>query len=161
MNTLAFPSFAWPRSAANFSLRRSLAQAMRASLRAAALLFLNPVILADAAWLRLITPSTGIALAHARADWLHRWCRVLRQALGLMLEQRGFAPTSGILVANHASLLDVILLAAIRPCVFVACDDVRRRPIVGRLARLGGTIFIDRRRHHDVARVNFMIQRAV
>jgi 1-acyl-sn-glycerol-3-phosphate acyltransferase len=161
MNALALPSLTWPHGAGTFSLRRLLAQATRASLRTAVLLFLYPFILADAAWLRLVTPSTGTALAHARANWLHRWCRILRSVLGLRPERRGFAPTSGILVTNYASLLDVILLAAIRPCVFVAGDEMRRWPIVGRLARLGGTIFIDRRRHHDVARVNFMIQRAV
>lgn len=161
MNTLALPSLAWPPSAETFSPRRLLARATRAALRTAGLLLLYPVVLVDAARLRLVTPSTGLALAHARANWLHRWCRVLRSVLGLRPEQRGFAPTSGILVANSASLLDVILLAAIRPCVFVAGDEIRRWPIVGRLARLGGTIFIDRRRRHDVARVNFMIQRAV
>ena len=115
----------------------------------------------DAAIVRLVTEPTGTRLAHARAAWLHRWSRIVRRVLGLRLDQRGFIPASGIVVANHTSLLDAILLAAVRPCVFVAGAEVRRWPIIGLLARLGGTLFVDRHRRNDVSRVNFLIQRAV
>jgi 1-acyl-sn-glycerol-3-phosphate acyltransferase len=115
----------------------------------------------DAAIVCIRTEPAGGRLAGARAEWLHRWSRVALFVMGLRREQRGFAPVSGIVVANYTSLIDAILLAAARPCVFVAGIEVHRMPIIGILARLAGTIFIDHSVRHDLARVNFMIQRTV
>lgn len=164
MNTMEFQSAALPKTIDGSSAWLVLArmgQAVRAILRSAALAVLYPLALADAAWQRLVTIPNGSALAHARAVWLHRWSRIARRVLGLRFDQRGFTPASGIVVANHTSLLDAMLLAAVRPCVFVAGAEVRRWPIVGTLARLGGTLFVDPHRRNDTARINFMIQRAV
>jgi 1-acyl-sn-glycerol-3-phosphate acyltransferase len=134
---------------------------IRGAARVLGLIVTGAFAVLDAAVVRCVTEPTGAHLAHARAAWLHRWCRIARRVLGLRLDQRGFTPASGIVVANHTSLLDAILLAAVRPCVFVAGGEVRGWPIVGLLAQLGGTLFVDRRRRHDAARVNFMIQRAI
>ncbi len=164
MNTMEFQSATLPRtidgSSAWLVMVRA-GQAIRAILRATVLAVLYPFAVADAAWQRVVATPTGSALAHARAAWLHRWSRIARRVLGLHLSQRGYTPVSGIVVANHTSLLDAILLAAVRPCVFVAGAEVRRWPIVGVLARFGGTLFIDPHRRNDIARINFMIQRAV
>jgi hypothetical protein len=130
-------------------------------IRMGVLAVLYPIALADAAHVRLVTTPTGSALAHARAAWMHRWCRVVRCVLGIRLEQRGYTPVSGIVVADRGSVLEAILLAAVRPCVFVAGAEARRWPIVGWLARLGGVLFVDPARRADTARINFMIQRAV
>jgi hypothetical protein len=125
------------------------------------LALLYPFALADAGWVRLVTNPTGTALAHARAAWLHRWCRVIRGVLGLRLKQHGFTPVSGIVVSHRAGLLDAILLGSVRPYVFVAGAEVRRWPWIGLLARLAGTIFLDPGRRSDLARTHFMMQRAV
>lgn len=77
------------------------------------------------------------------------------------MDRRGFTPVSGIVVANHTSVLDAILLAAVRPCVFVAGAEVRRWPIIGLLAWLGSTLFVEPSGRNDTARIYFMIQRAV
>jgi 1-acyl-sn-glycerol-3-phosphate acyltransferase len=164
MNTIDFQTTALPRTIDGSSawlVMVRMGQAVRAILRATVLAVLYPFAIADAAWQRVVATPNGSALAHARAAWLHRWSRIARRVLGLHLEQRGFTPVSGIIVANHTSLLDAILLAAVRPCVFVAGAEVRRWPIVGVLARLGGTLFVDPHRRNDTARINFMIQRAV
>ena len=116
---------------------------------------------ADAILTRIVAVPTAVALAHARATWIHRWSRAARWVLGVRMEQRGVMPASGIITAKYTCFLDAILLAAVRPCVFVAGAEVRRRPVIGLLARLGGTLFVDRRRHNDVARVNFLIERAL
>jgi 1-acyl-sn-glycerol-3-phosphate acyltransferase len=134
---------------------------LRAIPRAAVLAVLYPCAVADAVWKRIIVTPNGTAIAHARAAWLSRWSRVACRVLGLHLEQRGFTPVSGIIVANHTSVIDAILLSAVRPCVFVAGAEVRGWPVVGVLARLGGTLFVDPHRRNDTARINFMIQRAV
>jgi 1-acyl-sn-glycerol-3-phosphate acyltransferase len=164
MKTMDFLAVTLPGIAAASTLPLLLVetgQLARAILRAAVLAILYPFALTDAAWQRVVAPPNGNALARTRAAWLHRWSRIARRVLGLRIDQRGFTPVSGIVFANHASLLDAILLAAIRPCVFVAGAEVRRWPVVGVLARLGGTLFVDPSRRNDTARINFMIQRAV
>src|SRR4051812_6210770 len=106
MNTMEFQSAALPRTIDGSSawlVMVRMGQAVRAILRAAVLAVLYPLALADAAWQRLVTTPNGSALAHARAAWLHRWSRIARRVLGLRVDQRGFTPVSGIVVANHTS----------------------------------------------------------
>jgi 1-acyl-sn-glycerol-3-phosphate acyltransferase len=97
----------------------------------------------------------------ARAAWLHRWCRFACQVLGLRLTITGAIPPSGLLVCNHLSYLDVIVLSALRPCVFVAKADVAGWPLFGWLARAAGTIFADRARRLAVAQSVREIRRAI
>lgn len=54
-----------------------------------------------------------------------------------------------LLVANHVSWLDIVALLAAAPAGrlrIVAKSEVAGWPVIGRLARLSGTIFIDRER---------------
>src|SRR5438874_5353193 len=81
---------------------------------------------------------------NARAGWLHRWSRFASRVVGIRVTTRGAMPPSGLLVSNHLSYLDVIVLSSIRPCVFVAKRDVAGWPLFGWLARAAGTIFVDR-----------------
>jgi 1-acyl-sn-glycerol-3-phosphate acyltransferase len=83
---------------------------------------------------------------HARAAWLHRWCRFACRVLGIRIRTYGSVPSSGLLVSNHLSYLDIVVLSSIRPCVFVAKRDVARWPLFGWLAHAAGTIFVDRER---------------
>ncbi|MEP6672862.1 MAG: 1-acyl-sn-glycerol-3-phosphate acyltransferase [Chthoniobacter sp.] len=139
---------------------RTFARGCGLILRFAVLAILYPFALADGLWQPVAAAPTGTALAGARAAWLHRWSRVTRGVLGWRLNHHGYVPVSGVVAANFTGIRGAILLAAVRPCVFVAGADVRRWPFIGLLARLAGTIFVDRQRH-DAVRVNFMIQRAV
>src|SRR6266487_2255946 len=80
----------------------------------------------------------------ARGAWLHRWCSFACRVIGIRVTTCGSMPTSGLLVCNHLSYLDVIVLSSIGPCVFVAKHDVAGWPFFGWLARAAGTIFVDR-----------------
>jgi 1-acyl-sn-glycerol-3-phosphate acyltransferase len=83
---------------------------------------------------------------HARAAWLHRWSRLACRGVGIRIRTRGSMPQSGLLVCNHLTYLDVIVLSSIGPCVFVAKSDIAAWPLFGWLARAAGTIFVDRER---------------
>lgn len=109
----------------------------------------------------LIALPTNARLPRARARWLHRWSQAARFVLGLRTTMRGHAPVSGVVVANHTSLLDALVLAALHPCVFVAGGELRRRPLLGLLARLGGTIFVESTRGMDLQLATFAIERAL
>jgi 1-acyl-sn-glycerol-3-phosphate acyltransferase len=76
-----------------------------------------------------------------------RAARLLLWALGVRHDVRGHVPQRATLVvANHVSWLDVLVITAYLPVRLVARHDVRDWPVVGWLARLAGTLFIDRSR---------------
>lgn len=49
-----------------------------------------------------------------------------------------------LIVSNHLSYLDVIILAAKFPSCFVTSTDVKKTPFLGHLTRLAGCLFVDR-----------------
>lgn len=86
------------------------------------------------------------------------WNNSLMAILNIKIRLCGVVPDLNvqnmILVANHVSWLDIYLLNAVRPVRFVSKAEVRSWPIVGWLAHQTGTLFIDRTKRHDTARVN-------
>src|SRR5207249_2593331 len=98
---------------------------------------------------------------HARAAWLHGWCRFACRVLGVRVTTRGSMPASGLLVSNHLSYLDIIVLSSIRPCVFVAKRDVARWLLFGWLAHAAGTIFVDRERRFSSKKAVDLIRKAI
>lgn len=96
-----------------------------------------------------------------RARWLQCHCRRVAQALHLSLQTAGPMPTRGILVSNHLSYLDIILLGSITPSVFVAKREVRQWPLFGWFAHLGGTVFVHREKRSDALRSSNEIRSAL
>ena len=97
----------------------------------------------------------------AAGEWLSRWSRRALRVLHVRLQTSGAPPTAGVLVANHLSYVDILVLAATRPLVFVAKSEVRGWPIFGLLARLAGTLFVRRDLRGDVGRLNEELVAAV
>jgi 1-acyl-sn-glycerol-3-phosphate acyltransferase len=90
---------------------------------------------------------------------------VSRRMLGLL---RATVRVSGpvpeppfLLVTNHLSYVDVLVLASRLPVRFVAKAEVRRWPLLGPLCRGFGAIFIDRSDRRDIPRVLAEIERAL
>lgn len=90
------------------------------------------------------------------------WARGSARILGMSIETNGNPPAAAsLLVANHLGYLDIVLLAACLPTVFVAKRDVRRWPLIGALATLAGTIFVDRDAPRDAVRAAGSIEAAL
>ncbi len=64
-----------------------------------------------------------------------------------------------LIVANHTSWLDISVITAVAPVVFVAKREVSTWPIFGLLARLQRSVFVDRKRRHATGDVNSQIAR--
>lgn len=96
-------------------------------------------------------------------NWGFRnWAKAMLVALGINLNVEGISPaTPCLLVANHLSYLDIVILAARFDCVFVAKSEVAHWPIIGFLCQSMATIFIDRKRSRDILRVNQLIENAL
>ncbi len=100
----------------------------------------------------LATRRAAIAWrAATRRRALRAWSRGTCRLLGLRVAVQGPRPPAGaFLVSNHLSYLDVVALASAAPVVFVSKAEVRRWPLWGAAAALGGTVFVDRTRRRDV-----------
>jgi 1-acyl-sn-glycerol-3-phosphate acyltransferase len=90
-----------------------------------------------------------------REERVQVWAVRMLQILGIELRLRGAPPAAGpmLLVANHISWLDILLLHAARHCRFVSKADVRRWPLIGTLATGAGTLYIERESRRDAMRV--------
>lgn len=93
-------------------------------------------------------------LARAGARAVHAWAKMACRALGIQVRAEGRLPAGACLVtSNHLSYLDILVLGACYPGIFLSMAEVRRWPVVGRLAALVGTLFIDRGRGAEVERI--------
>ncbi|WP_048441440.1 1-acyl-sn-glycerol-3-phosphate acyltransferase [Caenimonas sp. SL110] len=83
------------------------------------------------------------------------WSLEMLKVLGIKLEVHGGPPAGGplLLVANHISWLDILVMHAARYCRFVSKADVKDWPLIGMLATGGGTIYIERASRRDAMRV--------
>ena len=97
----------------------------------------------------------------ARSAWMHRSARRHIKVFGCRPEISGAIPTHGLLVSNHLSYLDIVLIGSVTPAVFVSKADVRQWPLFGWLATLSGTVFIERARRTHVGAVNREIENAL
>lgn len=101
------------------------------------------------------------ATLSTRSVALHKLCRSLLRHLEIEVVVEGTLPSSGLLVTNHVSFLDIIFLGAVTPMVFVSKSDVAEWPIIGTIASCAGTVFVERRRRLDVSRVNSQVSQAL
>lgn len=76
------------------------------------------------------------------------WSRAGLWFLGLRLVVRGMPIASGALVSNHCSWADILTLRAVKLMYFVAKSEVREWPVVGLIATVTDTVFIERKRAH-------------
>lgn len=76
--------------------------------------------------------------------------RILCAVIGVRIREIGNrSPDFPLLIlANHASWLDIVVITALTPTVFVAKKEVASWPLFGWLAKLQRTVFIDRERRH-------------
>jgi 1-acyl-sn-glycerol-3-phosphate acyltransferase len=82
------------------------------------------------------------------------WSGKMLAVMGVRIEVHGGPPNAPVLlVANHISWLDILVLHAARYCRFVSKADVRRWPLVGAMATGAGTIYIERDSRRDAMRV--------
>jgi 1-acyl-sn-glycerol-3-phosphate acyltransferase len=100
---------------------------------------------------------------HGLRTWvMRRWAQLACVCMGIRVRTQGAAPAgSYLLVSNHLGYTDIPVIASQTGCRFVSKSEVRHWPVVGPLARLAGTVFVNRARRRDVLRVGGEIGAAV
>ena len=73
------------------------------------------------------------------------------KAAGADVQTRGIAVKSDVLyIANHVSWLDILVLAGKTRCAFVAKADMEPWPVLGWLATLNNSVYVQREKRLDV-----------
>ncbi len=83
------------------------------------------------------------------------WALQFLALWGIHLKVLGQPVVNGpaLIVANHISWLDILVMHAARHCRFVSKSDIRDWPLVGMLATGAGTLYIERTSRKDALRM--------
>lgn len=100
-------------------------------------------------------------VSQARAAWLQQSSRRLLNLLDVGLDVSGKVPETGLLVCNHLSYLDILVIGATTPARFVAKSEVAKWPLFGLFARLAGTVFVNRERRIEAGRSGAELKNAL
>ncbi|MFQ5527692.1 MAG: lysophospholipid acyltransferase family protein [Thermoanaerobaculia bacterium] len=131
-------------------------------------------------WLRLILVAKTTALffglwyfgrlfligrLRTRSRWRRfnfgGWARAVLRILKVEVEVVGRPPEPPfLLVSNHLSYLDIVVLSSLADTVFVAKSEVESWPVLGFIVRNMDTIFVDRNLRRDIPRVVAQIEDA-
>ena len=85
-----------------------------------------------------------------RLDYTHAWSSLILKAFGIALvidpqiDQATSQPSSFLYVSNHLSWVDIVVIQAHTPCLFVSKKEVGSWPILGKIAKSCGVIFVER-----------------
>ena len=93
-----------------------------------------------------------------RGFWLQRTASRFLPLFGIQPHVKGAIPTRGLLVSNHLSYMDIVVLASLTPAVFVAKREVRSWPLFGWFATMGGSLYVNRARRTQVGEFAAAIQ---
>ena len=88
--------------------------------------------------------ATRPVTRQARAEWLHRFCARAVKRLKLEIVVVGEFPSGGAVISNHVSYVDIVVFAALRPCVYVSKLEIKDWPVVGWMTTMAGTVYVER-----------------
>ena len=93
--------------------------------------------------------------AEQREMQVQAWSLKFLALWGVHLQVLGEPVRSGpaLIVSNHISWLDILVIHAARYCRFVSKSDIRDWPLVGSLATGSGTLYIERSSRKDALRM--------
>ncbi|OCW55902.1 lysophospholipid acyltransferase family protein [Hoeflea olei] len=107
----------------------------------------------------------ALGLGHPLMRRLPRWWHSLMcRAIGLRVRSHGRLSTARplLLVSNHVSWKDILVLGSVADVVFIAKSEVRTWPLLGWLARLQRSVFVERQQRRKTgAQVSEVSQRLI
>lgn len=102
------------------------------------------------------------ATAAEREQLLRQSAQKVLRITGVRLEESGSRQERNgnigrLIVSNHISWLDIMVVCALYPCGFIAMKEIRSWPLIGKVVANAGTVFIDRRNRKDIEPINTAI----
>jgi lyso-ornithine lipid O-acyltransferase len=123
--------------------------------------FIDVVVVALADYLFSCAFTHKLPKPIAQAQWLRRHSRRALKVIDIRMSVAGPVPAAGLLVSNHVSYVDVLVISSITPAIFIAKHEVKSWPVLGWLAQMAGTLFVDRQRRTQVGEMNSQIEAAL
>ena len=101
-----------------------------------------------------------------RAATLRRMGQSCLETLGIQIQveppSSPSQPEHGLLIAaNHVSWLDIFVITALYPSSFIAMQELKNWPIIGKMVTNAGTVYIDRSNRKDINVINAAISRVL
>jgi 1-acyl-sn-glycerol-3-phosphate acyltransferase len=86
-----------------------------------------------------------------------KWSKRILKALNIDVQVVGrseklMRSKNFLIVSNHMSYLDILLTASVQPSVFVTSVDLGEDALLGTMAEMGGSIFVERRKRSLIER---------
>ncbi len=115
----------------------------------------------------LITATCGVIqwiLKRTGAPWRRTFPQVyyklICRFLGIRVRVQGTMVRDRpvLIAANHTSYLDIVILGSVAPVSFIAKSEVAEWPLFGPLAKISGTVFVERDRRARTGQHRDMIQ---
>lgn len=119
---------------------------LRIPVVAAVFLTMTPALIGILWTLKRLRLPAGPALTVAYYRLLRRLLRVRVRVVGTQARDHPV-----LIVANHTSWVDIVLLGSVAPVAFIAKREVAEWPLIGRAAKAQRTVFVDRTRRHQTA----------
>jgi 1-acyl-sn-glycerol-3-phosphate acyltransferase len=89
-----------------------------------------------------------------REAYVRAWAKALMRTLGVEVVREGEPPRvdrPNLVVANHRSTIDIFLMLSLFGGHLLARGDMEHWPVMGKLAQMAGTLFVDRSDSHSGA----------
>lgn len=119
------------------------------------------LIIAWTFWMLLTNLGSVLASRGLPQAVTKRWHRGVARLAGIEISTQGLPVDDHpvLMVSNHISYLDIIVLGALLPCSFVAKEDVAGWPVFGWMAKLQRTVFISRDPRKAASQLEVMKER--
>lgn len=126
---------------------------MKKNLKAAALFYLIAMYLVHS----FITQFLFVDKKSRRGFFLRNVQRYVRAVLAILnIEtildhpEKFRADQNYLIVANHLSYLDALILGAMRPVCFITSQEMRKAPGLGQILQMAGCVFVERRNKQNI-----------
>jgi 1-acyl-sn-glycerol-3-phosphate acyltransferase len=127
---------------------------LRASSRVLGLVLWTALVFAIFLPLRVLCFAFRPLVRRMQQRTFRIWALGTAAIVGMRIRRRGAPPHPPfVLVSNHLSYMDIVLLATQLDAFFVAKSEVANWPVIGWLARSLNTIFVERGNREDASRV--------
>lgn len=128
-----------------------MGQNIRAFLKVASVLFFIVTFLLLSSLVGLVTPDP-VKRARRRAHLISRYSQLGLWLLGVRTHIKGSenSKSGNLIVCNHLSYLDVLVLAAHFPANFVTSVEIKETPFLGQIVQAAGCLFVERRNKTNI-----------
>ena len=110
------------------------------------------VLCAQPFWVVLFFGEAAFMRTASRVS--HIWSKGMLFFLGVKRSVDGTPPARGTFAtSNHMSHLDIMAIGSLYPTNFIAKVEISGWPIIGFMARVGGTIWVNREQARDTVRL--------